>query len=81
MDIYIGEFDLYIQENFINPKLNLENQLSMVQIASTTTTIGILLMGFLIDFSKLKEIWRLFYVGIVFITLGLSGLYTILPLF
>ena len=81
MDVYIGEFDIYIEENIVKPKLTLEREFGMIHIAITATTIGVLLIGFLINFGKLRERWKLLYIISIFSTLSLSLFYTTIPLF
>lgn len=77
MDVFIGEFDNYVEINMINPKLNLENRLGIIQIAYTSTTIAILLLGFLIDFEPGKRGWKNAYMAIAVITMFSSLMFTI----
>lgn len=77
VDISINDFDTYVERTILNPKLNTEKFFSNIQRSMMGTTIGILLLGFLINFDKLertgfKLFFKAFYYFLVLMGIGYS---------
>ena len=78
IDFNYWVFDSYISEELLAPKLKLERQLGLLQVASFATTIGILLLGFIIDFGERHKL-KYFYILLIIFTAFWSTWYTIFP--
>jgi len=76
-DIALYTFDDYVQKNMLDPKLNLANQLSLLEIAITANTIGVLLLGFIIDFGLIGRKWKSFYIFLALSTIFASLMFTV----
>lgn len=78
MDVYMFKFDDYVEKNILEPKLNLENEIERIGIAITANTIGVLLLGFIIDFGRIGRVWKSFYIFLVLSTIFSSLLISVL---
>jgi hypothetical protein len=67
-EVDFDSFDDYVSQNYLVPKQVLDSQLNGMLNATMATTIGILLLGFLVDFQERSK-WVWFYGLMVFITL------------
>lgn len=78
MDIYFWVYDDYVEEELLKPKLLLEEQLGLLQIAAFATTIGVLLLGFVVDFGE-RHTLKYFYIILITFIIFWSSWYTIFP--
>ncbi len=64
VDVYahIDIFDEYVQKNFVTPLRNAENALILLQISTSSNTVGLLILGFLMDFAEVSKKWKTIYI-------------------
>lgn len=72
VEINFNGFDAYVRENITAVKNNFSTQIYQIQFASDLITIGILALSFLIDAGDATKKWKLVYLTIGLLTIGMS---------
>ncbi|MHA1727550.1 MAG: hypothetical protein ACTSWY_02315 [Promethearchaeota archaeon] len=60
--VFFWDFDQYVNENYVEPLLLLESQNSLLNSMVSLTTIGILVLGFVMNFGDVNKFWKIIYI-------------------
>ncbi len=66
------EFDDYVEDNFLHPLLEAQNSLNRLFLIGSATTIGLLLLAFLVDFGEIHVTMKKIYLIIALISVAIA---------